>query len=60
MASLVMSGLKEQFCMVDIYPGIIKFGNFSPGIWSIIGRDGKFTVGFSTRYVFSLGAEVKY
>jgi hypothetical protein len=60
MASLVMSGLKEQFCMVDIYPGIIKFGNFSPGIWSVIGRDGKFTVGFSTRFVFSLGAEIHY
>ena len=60
LASLVMSGLKEQFCMIDIYPGIIKMGNFSPGIWSVIGRNGKFTVGFSTRYVFSLGAEIHY
>jgi hypothetical protein len=55
LASLVMSGVKEYFCMIDVYPGIIKFRNFSPGIWSVIGRNGELTMGITTRYVFSLG-----
>lgn len=59
LASLVFSGVKEYFCMIDIYPGIIKYGRFSPGIWSIIGRNGELTFGFTTRYVFSLGYEFK-
>lgn len=59
MASLVFSGVKEFFCMMDIYPGIIKYKNFSPGIWSIIGRNGELTLGLTTRYVFSLGYEFK-
>ena len=60
LASLVMSGLREQFIMADVYPGIIKFGNFSPGIWTVIGRNGRTTFGISTRYVFTLGAEINY
>jgi hypothetical protein len=60
LASFVMSGLREQFIMADIYPGIIKMGNFSPGIWTVIGRNGRTTFGISTRYVFTLGAEIHY
>jgi len=59
MASFVLSGVKEYFCMIDVYPGIIKYGSFSPGIWSVIGRNGKLTLGFTTKYVFSLGYEFK-
>ncbi|MGE5432159.1 MAG: hypothetical protein ACM3QX_13845 [Syntrophomonadaceae bacterium] len=59
LASVVLSGVREYFCMIDIYPGIIKYRNFSPGIWSIIGRNGELTLGFSTRYVFSLGYEFR-
>jgi hypothetical protein len=44
--------------MADIYPGIIKIGNFSPGVWAVIGRNGNSMFGFSTRYVFSIGYEV--
>ena len=58
LASLVFSGVKEYFCMADIYPGIIKIGNFSPGIWAVFGRNGNSMFGFSTRYVFSIGYEV--
>jgi len=57
LASLVMSGVKEYFCMIDVYPGIIKLGKFSPGLWTVIGRDGNTMFGVSTRYVFSLGYE---
>lgn len=57
LASLTMSGVKEYFCMIDIYPGIIKVGNFSPGIWTVIGRDGNLMVGLSTTYILSTGYE---
>ena len=59
MASIVFSGVKEYFCMIDIYPGIIKIDKFSPGIWSVIGLDGDVTFGFTTRYAFGLGYETK-
>ncbi len=58
MASLVLSGVKEYFCMIDIYPGIIKLHNFSPGIWTVIGRNGNMMWGITTRYVFSIGYEI--
>ncbi len=57
LASIVMSGVKEYFCMIDIYPGIIKFDNFSPGIWTVIGRDGNLMLGLTTTYVLSIGYE---
>jgi hypothetical protein len=60
LASFVMSGVKEYFCMIDVYPGIIKFNDFSPGIWAVIGRDGKTMFGISTRYLIGLGFEVNY
>lgn len=55
LASIVFSGVKEYFCSVDIYPGIIKYDNFTPGIWSIIGSNGNFTLGLSTKYLIGTG-----
>jgi hypothetical protein len=55
MASLVMSGIKEAFIVADMYPGILKIGDFSPGIWTQIGRDGHASAGLSTKWVFGLG-----
>ena len=60
LASIVMSGVKEYFCMIDVYPGIIKLGEFSPGVWTVIGRDGRIAFGLSTKYALSLGYEAKY
>jgi len=57
LASIVLSGIKEYFCMIDIYPGIIKFGDFSPGVWTVIGRNGNVMFGLSTRYIISVGYE---
>lgn len=57
LASIVMSGVKEYFCMIDIYPGIINISNFSPGVWTVIGRNGNFMIGLTTRFVFSIGYE---
>jgi len=55
LASVVMSGIKEYFCSIDFYPGIIKFDNFSPGVFTVIGRDGKLTLGVSTKYLIGVG-----
>lgn len=55
MASLVFSGVKEFFCMADVYPGIIKYKDFSPGIWAVFGLNGNVTMGLSTRYAIGLG-----
>jgi hypothetical protein len=52
-----MSGVKEYFCSIDVYPGIIKFDKFSPGLWTVIGRNGDAMFGITTRYVFSIGYE---
>jgi hypothetical protein len=55
LASLTLSGVKEYFCSIDVYPGIIKFDKFSPGIWTIIGSNGNLTMGVTTKYLFGVG-----
>jgi len=55
LASVVLSGIKEYFCSIDVYPGIIKFDHFSPGVWTVIGLNGNFTVGVTSKYLFGLG-----
>jgi len=55
LASVTLSGVKEYFCSFDVYPGVIKFDNFSPGIWGIIGSNGNLTFGFTTHYLIGLG-----
>ncbi len=57
LASLVLSGVREYFCMADIYPGILRVGDLSPGIWTVIGRDGNVMFGLTTRYLVSIGVE---
>ena len=55
LASIVLSGIKEYFCSIDIYPGIIKFDHFSPGVWTVIGLNGNLTMGISTKYLMGVG-----
>lgn len=55
LASVTLSGVKEYFCSIDVYPGVIKYDNFSPGIWTIIGSNGNLTMGITTRYLFGVG-----
>jgi hypothetical protein len=57
LASFVMSGVKEYFCMIDVYPGMLKFKDSSLELWTIIGRDGSLLFGITTRYVISAGYE---
>ncbi|MEO8399582.1 MAG: hypothetical protein ABI550_07180, partial [Ignavibacteriaceae bacterium] len=58
LASLVLSGVKEYFCMIDIYPGVLKLNNFSPGIWAVFGRNGNTIFGLSSKFILSLGYEL--
>ncbi len=60
LASITLSGVKEYFASIDIYPGIINIGDFSPGLWTVIGRNGNLVFGITTRYILSLGYEVNY
>jgi hypothetical protein len=55
LASVVLSGIKEYFCSIDVYPGIIKFDRFSPGVWTVIGLNGNLTLGVSTKYLIGVG-----
>lgn len=55
MASLVLSGVREYFCMADVYPGVLKSGSFSPGIWAVFGLNGNITFGLTTKYAIGVG-----
>lgn len=57
LASFVMSGVKEYFIMADVYPGVLRAENFSPGIWTIIGRNGDVLIGFSSKWLIGFGLE---
>lgn len=47
MASLFFSGLTDYFCNLNIYPGIISYKNYSPGIWIVIMKNGTPMLGVS-------------
>lgn len=48
MASLKISDHIDYQAVINIYPGIIKLGNFSPGLWTAIDKKGKYMIGIST------------
>jgi len=48
LASLKISDHIDYQAVINIYPGIIKIGNFSPGIWTAIDKTGKYMIGLST------------
>jgi len=55
MTSIFFSGLTDYFCNINIYPGIIKYKNFSPGPWCIFHRNGNVIFGVSTVYAPGFG-----
>ena len=57
--SLLVSGLEDNMINVNVYPGIIKIGTFSPGVWCIIQRDGSPIVGVSTVWTPGVAVETK-
>ena len=55
MASVLVSGLTDYPVSVNVYPGIIRFDTFSPGMWLIMNNNGKLIVGVSTVWTPGIG-----
>lgn len=55
LASLTINDVEDYFCNLNIYPGVLKFGDFTTGIWSVLTRKGEFCFGFSTKYTLNIG-----
>lgn len=47
--------LTDNAVNLNIYPGVIKSGGFSPGLWMVMRRNGNLMFGISTVYTPGLG-----
>ena len=47
LASLLVSNRVNEKARLNIYPGVVSFGSFSPGLFASIGRDDQFIAGIS-------------
>ncbi|MBI4547598.1 MAG: hypothetical protein HY707_06450 [Ignavibacteriae bacterium] len=54
LASVLFSGISNYKFHINVYPGIISFGRFSPGFFCALGEQGRFVSGFSVNF-FPLG-----
>lgn len=48
--TLQVSGAEDYTVLLNIYPGVIRMGKFSPGIYGVVGRDGTGSFGISAKY----------
>jgi hypothetical protein len=55
LASVMASGQNRNMLNINIYPGLIKIGKFSPGLWGAFEKDGNVTLGVSTIYAPGVG-----
>lgn len=55
MASIMFSGQDKNLVNANIYPGLIKIGDFSPGLWGVYHKDGTLILGISTVYAPGIG-----
>ncbi len=55
LASLVISNVNDYFINANVYPGLLRIGKFSTGLWAVIDKKGYPAFGFATRYTFGLG-----
>lgn len=58
LASLVYSGLHESMLVANVYPGLLRIGRFSPGVWAQVSRDGSVLAGISTTWTPGLSVRV--
>ncbi|MBZ0200393.1 MAG: hypothetical protein K8H86_11035 [Ignavibacteriaceae bacterium] len=56
MTSLFFSGLTSYKVNLNIYPGMLKIGNFSPGLWMVLQDRGKLLFGITTTWLPGAGA----
>ena len=50
LASLILSNRVNEAMKLNIYPGVIDCGSFSPGVFCGLGSRGQFTAGVAIRY----------
>jgi hypothetical protein len=50
LASLILSNRINEVMKLNIYPGVIDCGSFSPGVFCGLGGSGQFTAGVAIRY----------
>lgn len=55
LASVQVSDVSDYFINANVYPGLIKIGDFSPGLWTVIDRRGYPIFGITTRYTLGVG-----
>jgi hypothetical protein len=59
LASVFFSGIFNDFLHLNIYPGIIKLGDFSPGVLFALSQDGKPTFGITTMWTPGIAVNAK-
>jgi hypothetical protein len=57
LASLFFSGLTDYTTQFNIYPGLFRIKNFSPGIWFVLGKKGNVLMGITTIWLPGVGIE---
>lgn len=59
MASLFVSGLTDYTVSVNLYPGMINIGRFTPGLWLVVARSGTLLTGITTLWAPGLGIKTE-
>lgn len=54
-ASLIWSQSSDYWFQGSVYPGVLRLGRFSPGLWAVLGRQGYATFGVTSKYTFGVG-----
>ncbi|QQS36182.1 MAG: hypothetical protein IPM56_18400 [Ignavibacteriales bacterium] len=57
LTSLHISGLTDYTVNLNIYPGLLKIGNFSPGLWLVSQKNGRILFGITTIWAPGIGIE---
>lgn len=55
LVTLALSGTDDYTVLANVYPGVIKLGKFSPGVWAVAGKNGTGAFGICARYTLGIG-----
>jgi len=55
LASLFLSALTDNTVALNVYPGVLHVGSFSPGLWCVVNRAGKLLFGINTVWTPGIG-----
>lgn len=59
LASLFFSGLTGYTIDLNLYPGFLRIGRFSPGLWFVYGRDHNIIAGITSRWAPGVGMKLR-